>query len=117
MKVKCLSSETVKSATLTLESIDNVHGSHSLTASMLGIGDGISDNVFKEHLEDTTGLLVNEATDALDTTSACKTADCGLSDTLDIVSQDLAVTLCASLSQTLSSFSSARHDDKLSNLK
>jgi hypothetical protein len=109
MKGKCLSSETVKSAALTLESIDNVHGGHGLTASMLSVGDGISDDILKEHLENTTSLFVNKTRNALDTTSACKTTDCGLSDSLDIVSQDLAVTLGASLSQTLSSFSSARH--------
>jgi len=58
-------------------------------------------NVFQEDLEDTTRLFVNKTGDALDTTSTSQTADSGLSDPLDVVAQDLAVTLCAALSQTL----------------
>ena len=105
-----LTSESVKSLSLSLKSIDDIHGGDSLSAGVLSVGHGISDDVLKEHLEDTTGLLVDKTRDSLDTTSACKTSDGGLSDTLDIVSQDLAMTLGATLSQSLSSFSSARHD-------
>ena len=36
---------------------------------------------FQEHLEDTTGLLVDETGDTLDTTTAGKTTDSGLGDT------------------------------------
>jgi len=52
----------------------------------------------KEDLEDATGLFVDQARDTLDTTTASKTADRGLCDSLDVVSQDLAVSLGASLS-------------------
>jgi hypothetical protein len=65
---------------------------------MLSVRDGITGDVLKEDLEDTTDLLVNEARDALDTTSASETANGGLGDALDIVSQDLSVTLSATLS-------------------
>ena len=35
----CLTSKTVKGATLSLESVDNIEGSNSLTFGMLGIVD------------------------------------------------------------------------------
>ena len=68
---------------------------------MLSVGDGITDDTLKEGLEDTTGLLVDHGGDTLDTTTTSETADGGLSDTLDVVTQDLAVTLGATLSKTL----------------
>jgi hypothetical protein len=42
-----------------------------------------------EGLENTTGLLVDEAGNTLDTTTASETADSGLGDTLDVVTKDL----------------------------
>lgn len=48
---------------------------------MLGVSDGVTDNVLKEDLEDTSGLLVDEARDTLDTTATGETADSGLRDT------------------------------------
>ena len=40
-----LTSESVESTPLPLESIDNIHGSDSLSLGMLGVGDGITDDV------------------------------------------------------------------------
>ena len=65
-------------------------------------------NVLKEDLEDTTGLLVDEAGDTLDTATAGKTTNGGLGDTLDVVAKDLAVTLRAALSETLEDSKSGR---------
>lgn len=42
--------------------------------------------------------------DTLDTTTTCETADSGLGDTLDVVAQDLAVTLGSALAETLATF-------------
>ena len=42
---------------------------------MLGVSDGVTDNVLQENLEDTTGLLVDEAGNTLDTTTTSKTTD------------------------------------------
>ena len=47
--------------------------------------------------------------DALDTTAASQTADRGLGDALDVVTQHLAVTLRAALAQTLATFATTRH--------
>ena len=77
--------------------MDNVKSSDSLAASVLGVGDCVSDDVLKEHLEDTTGLFVDQAGDALDTSSSRKTTDGRLGDALDVVSKDLSVALGTSL--------------------
>ena len=95
---------------MTLEGVDDVHGSDSLPLGVLGVGDGISDDVLKEDLEDTTGLFVDEAGDTLDTTTTSKTTDGGFGDTLDVITQHLAMTFGASLSEALSSFAASRHD-------
>ena len=108
---KCLTAESVQGTTLTLQGVDNVHGCHGLPLGVLGVGDGITDDVLEEHLQDTAGLLVDETGDALHTTTASETADCGLGDTLDVITQYFAVTLGASLSKTLASFTTSRHVD------
>ena len=92
-----LSSEAVESASLSLEGVDDIEGSDGLSASVLGVGDGVSDDVLQEYLEDSSGLLIDEAGDSLDTTSAGKSADSGLGDSLDVVSQDLSVSLSTAL--------------------
>lgn len=43
-----LTTKTIQSATLSLECIYNIQGSNSLALSMLCIGDGITDDTFKE---------------------------------------------------------------------
>ena len=93
-----LTSETVKGSALSLEGVDDIKSSDGLAAGVLSVGDGVTDDVLKEDLEDTAGLLVDEARDTFNTTSAGKSADSRLGDTLDVVSQDLSVALSTSLS-------------------
>ena len=62
--------------------------------------------VLEEDLKNTTGLLVDETRNTLDTTTAGKTTDSGLGDTLNVVAKDLAVTLSTTLSETLESIGS-----------
>ena len=109
-----LTAKAVQGAALTFEGVHHVHGSHGLPLGVLGVGDGITDDVLKEHLQDATGLLVDEARDSLHTTSASKTADGRLGDTLDVITKNLPVTLSAPLSKTFSSFASSRHVSELS---
>lgn len=68
--LECLTSESVEGTSLSLQSVDNVHGCDGLPLGMLGVGDGITDDVLQEHLEDTTGLFVDESRDSLDSTTA-----------------------------------------------
>jgi hypothetical protein len=99
---------------LPLEGIDNIHGGDSLPLGVFGVGDGIPDDVLKEDLEDSTGLLIDQARDTLDSSTASQTPDGGLGDALDVVSQHLTVTLGASLAESLSSFAASSHVDRLS---
>ena len=54
-----LSAEAVEGLALALEGVDDVHGGNRLAASVLGISDGVTDDIFEEHLEDATRLLVD----------------------------------------------------------
>jgi hypothetical protein len=53
----------------------NIHGGDSLTTSVLGVGDGVPDDVLEEDLEHTTGLLVDETGDTFDTATTSETTD------------------------------------------
>jgi hypothetical protein len=106
-----LTSETVKGLSLALESVDNVHGSDGLAAGVLSVSDRVTDDVLEEDLEDTTGLLVDQSRNTLDTTTTSKTTDGWLGDTLDVITENLSVTLGASLAETFSSLSSSGHID------
>ena len=104
---RCLASESVQGASLALEGIHDVHGSHSLAASMLSVGDSITDDVLEEDLEHRAGLLVDKTRDALDTTAASKAANGRLGDALDVITENLAMTLGASLSESFTSLSTS----------
>ena len=106
---RCLTSESVQGTSLPLEGIDDIHSGDSLPLSVFGVGDSVTDDVLKEHLEDTSGLLVDQARDTLDTSTSRQTANSGLGDTLDVITQDFAMTLSASLSKSFSSFASSGH--------
>ena len=108
-KRRHLTSEAVQSASLPLQSIDDIHGGHGLSLGVLGVGDGVTDHVLQEHLEDTAGLLVDQAGDALHAAAASQTADGGLGDSLDVITEHLAMTLGASFSESLSTFAPPTH--------
>jgi hypothetical protein len=80
--MSCLTTETVDGSALTLEGVDNIQRSNGLSLGVLSVSDGITDNVFQEDLEDTTGFFVDQTRDTLDTTTTGETTDSGLSDTL-----------------------------------
>ena len=102
-----LTSETVKGLSLTLESVDNVHCYDSLTAGVLSVGYRITNDVLEEYLENTASLLIDKSRDTLDSTTTGETTDSRLGDSLDVVTENLTVTLSSSLSESLSSFTAA----------
>ena len=112
-----LATEAVQGAALALEGVHDVERGDGLALGVLGVGDGVTDDVLEEDLEDSTSLLVDEARDALDTTTACETADGGLGDALNVIPKDLAVTLGASFSESFTSFSTSRHDELICAVK
>ena len=109
IQTESLPSESVQSASLPLQSVDHIHGGDGLPLGVFGVGDSVPDDVLEEHLEDTTGLLVDESGDTLDSATARQPPDGGLGDALDVVSQHLPVTLGASLAQSLASFATSGH--------
>jgi len=108
--IRCLSSEPIKCLALALQSVHHVHRSNGLATGVFGVGDTVTDHILEKDLEDTAGLFVDQSRDTLDTTTASKSSNGGLGDPLNVVAQNLSVTLGAALSETLSSFSTARHD-------
>ena len=107
-------SETVDSAALSLEGVDDVHGGDGLSSGVLSVGHGISDDTLQESLEDLSGVVIDEGRDSLDTTSSGESADGGLSDALDrgsgvsLVGGPLGADLALS-SNSLTTFSLSSH--------
>ena len=104
-----LTSESVEGTSLSLESVHNVHSGDSLPLGVLTVGHGIPDHVLQENLEDTSGLFVDQTTDTLDSTPSSESSNGRLGDSLDVVTENLSVTLGTSLSESLASFTTARH--------
>ena len=71
----CLTTEAVQGAALSLERIDDVESRHSLAAGVLRVRHCIADDVLEEDLQDAAGLLIDEAADTLNTTTASQTTD------------------------------------------
>ena len=105
-----LTAKAVEGTALTFEGVDDVHGGDGLPLGMLCVGDSIPDDVLEEYLEDATGFLIDKSRDSLDTTSSGKSPDGRLGDALDVVSQDFAMTLGASLSEALTALATSSHD-------
>ena len=57
--VNSLATETVQSAALSLEGIDNVEGSDCLSFGVFGIGNSVANNALKEGLQNTASLFVD----------------------------------------------------------
>ena len=93
-----LTAKSVQGTALSFQSVHHIHGCHSLSLGVLGVCHSITDHVLKENFENTTGLLVDQARDSLDTATASKTTDGWLGDALDVITKDLSVTFGASFS-------------------
>ena len=124
-----LSAEAVQGAALSLEGIDDVEGGDGLSLRVLGVGDCVSDDAFEEGLEDTASFFVDHCLelafysrrvllmmvlmrrgrltgrDTLDTATARETTDGGLGYALDVVTENLSVTLGSAFAEALSTFS------------
>lgn len=68
---------------------------------MFSVGDRLPNDTFKEGLEDATGLFIHHGRDTLDATTAGETPNSGLGDAQNLVSQDLTMTLSATLAEAL----------------
>ncbi|XP_038546515.1 uncharacterized protein LOC119881787 [Canis lupus familiaris] len=104
--------EAVEGAALALKRVHYVHGRDRLALGVLRVSDGIPDHVLQEHLQDTPSLFVNETRDPLHSPTPSEAPDGRLSDALDVVSQDLTMTLRATFAQTLTTLPSPRHGNR-----
>jgi len=104
-----LTAEAVEGTALALEGVDDVERRDRLALGVLGVRDSVTDDRLKEGLEDTTSLLVDHGRDTLHTATTSETTDSGLGDTLDVVTKNLAMTLRATLSEALATFSASSH--------
>ena len=56
-----LCTETVEGSSLSLEGIDDVHGSDGLSLGVFSVCGGVSDNSFQKALEDSSSIIVDES--------------------------------------------------------
>ena len=85
-------SEAIESTSLSLESVDHVHGGDGLPLGVLGVGDRIPDHVLQEdlimykskrahegrnftNLKNTSSLLVDQSRDSLDASPSRQPSD------------------------------------------
>lgn len=94
---------------MTFQSVDDVHGGDGLTFGVFGVGDGVTDHVLEEHLEDASGFFVDQPGDTFHTAATGQSSDGRFRYALDVVAQDFAMTFRATFSQAFASFSSTGH--------
>ena len=104
-----LAAESVDGSSLPFQGVDDVKGGDGFPASVLGVGYCVTDDSFQEGLENSTGFFVDKSRNSLHTTTTSKSSNGGLSDSLDVISKDLAMTLSATLAKAFSSFTSSGH--------
>ncbi|CAA6663275.1 unnamed protein product [Spirodela intermedia] len=88
LSLRNLTTEAVQSPALPLERVDDIHSGDGLPAGVLRVRNSVADDVLQEDLEHSSGLLVDEPTDALHAAPPRQPTDSGLGDTLDIISQN-----------------------------
>ncbi|XP_058811213.1 uncharacterized protein LOC131676106 [Topomyia yanbarensis] len=106
---KAVTKYTSSNASLSLQCIDDIHCGDGLAFGVFSVGDGISDDIFQEHFQHSSCLLVDQTGDTFYTTTTSQTANGGLCDSLDVITKNLAMTLGASFSESLSSFAATSH--------
>ena len=107
MECHGLPAKAVQRAALTLQCVHDVHGCDGLALGVLRVRDGVANNVLKEDLEDAPRFFVDQTGDALHSATTSETTDRRLGYALDVVTEHLAMTLGASLAESLSSFASS----------
>merc|ERR1719498_1405876 len=99
--------ETVEGSALSLEGVDNVHSGDSSSSGVLSVGDSVSDDLLKEGSEDSSGVVIDERGDSLDTTSSTESSDGWSGDTVN--GGFSGVSLATVFTDTFHSFSFAWH--------
>ncbi|KAK9059784.1 hypothetical protein SSX86_020488 [Deinandra increscens subsp. villosa] len=107
--INLLTSKSIQSSSLPLQSINNIHGRHRLPPSVLSVGHSVTNNILQKDLQDATCLFIDQPADPLHSASPRQPPDRRLRDSLNVIPENFPVALCSSLSQPLSTLSAARH--------
>src|SRR3989338_10329880 len=92
--------KTVEGFPLAFEGVDDVHGGDRGALAVLGVGDGVADDVGQEDLESVSNLVVGHCRDALDPAASSQSSDRRLGDALDVFAEDFAVPLHTTFAQS-----------------
>lgn len=109
-RTRCLPTESIQGASLPFQGVNHVHGCHSFATCVFSVSDCITDHILQEYLQDSSSFFVDESRDTLDTSSPGQTTDGRFGDPLDVVSQDLSMTLGTTFPEPFSTLSSSGHD-------
>lgn len=101
--------KAIQRSALPFEGVNNIHCGDCPSARVLGVRDGVADNVLEKDLQDAAGLVVNEPGDALDAAAPSQSSNRRLADALDGVAEHFAVALDASIAQTQAAFAAPCH--------
>ena len=80
-----LATESVEGTSLALQGVDDIKRSDGLAFGVFRVRDSIANDTLQKRLENATRFLVDHGRDTLDTTTAGKTTNSGLGNTLDVV--------------------------------
>ena len=105
----CSPSEPVQRLALALQCVNHVHDTDGLAVCVLRVRNRVTNDVFNEHLQNTTRLVVHRPRDALHPSSPCKAPDRRLGNASQVVAKDLAMTLGTALPKPLSALATAGH--------
>jgi len=64
---------------------------------VFGVSNAVANHVLEEHLQDAAGFFVDQSGDPLDAATTGQPSDRRLGNALDVIAEDLAVTLRAAL--------------------
>ena len=108
-----LTSETVQGSALSLQRVDDVHSCDSFPFRMLGVGDSVTNNIFEEDFQYTSGFFVDQSGNTFHSTTSGQTTNCGLGDTLDVITKNFTMTLGTTFAKTFTAFTSSGYIERL----
>lgn len=100
--------KAVEGLSLALQCVHNIHGGDSLSPGVFRVSNSVSDDILEKQLQNSASFFIDETSNALDTTATSQSADSGLCDALDVVSENLSVAFGPTFAQSLSVFSFSR---------
>merc|ERR1712156_602532 len=85
VRLQKLSSESIKSASLSLQRIDDIHCCNRLPLGMFSVGNCITNDIFQEDFQNSSGFFVDKSRDSFHSSSSCQSTDSWFGDTLDVI--------------------------------